>query len=275
VTALDPAFKALGDPTRRRILDLLHERARTTGELAAAFPKLSRFAVMKHLGILERARLLAVRRRGRERWNHLNAVPLQRIYERWLRPYEATWARSLLALARQVEAEKGQGTIMPSRNELELGSMQIEQELTIRAAPHAVWQALTRDIGAWWGRPYVHDDARARALRLEPSVGGRFWEDWGEGAGALYATVSGLRAPEELVLAGPFGMSGLCWSVVSFTLAAEGGATRLRLSHRAAGEIDDERRAAYHAGWEDLLGRRLIAWAERGERLGLEQGAAR
>ena len=72
---LTPIWKALSDPTRRRILDLLKERPRTTGELCDAFEELSRFAVMKHLAVLEGAELVIVRPHGRERWNHLNTVP--------------------------------------------------------------------------------------------------------------------------------------------------------------------------------------------------------
>ena len=92
--SLAPVFKALSDPTRRAILDLLRERPRTTGELADGFPS-SRFAVMKHLRILAAAHMVVVRRRGRERWNHLNAAPLQQLYERWLRSYEAHWSARL------------------------------------------------------------------------------------------------------------------------------------------------------------------------------------
>ena len=92
---LTSVWKALSDPGRRKILDYLKERPRTTSELSDLFD-VSRFAVMKNLTVLERAGLVVVRRSGRERWNHLNAVPLQRIYERWLRPYEAKWSSTLL-----------------------------------------------------------------------------------------------------------------------------------------------------------------------------------
>jgi len=84
-SGLDPVWKALADPTRRRILDLLRDRPRTTGDLCAAFP-LTRFAVMKHLSVLKGAGLLTVRREGRERWNHLNAVPLRRMLEHYIGP---------------------------------------------------------------------------------------------------------------------------------------------------------------------------------------------
>lgn len=62
-----------------------------------------RFAVMKHLAVLEKAKLVVVRRSGRERWNHLNAVPLQRVYERWVKPYEAVWAAKLTGLKSRLE----------------------------------------------------------------------------------------------------------------------------------------------------------------------------
>jgi DNA-binding transcriptional ArsR family regulator len=96
-------WKALSDPTRRKVLDLLRGGPRTTGDLAAGFPSLSRFAVMKHLAVLERARLILVERRGRERWNHLNPVPIRQIYERWISDYEGLWAGSLLKLKRHGE----------------------------------------------------------------------------------------------------------------------------------------------------------------------------
>jgi DNA-binding transcriptional ArsR family regulator len=103
---LDAVFRALADPTRRRILDLLKPGPRTTGDLAEQFEELSRFAVMKHLGVLERAGLVLVRRRGRERYNFLNTVPIRQVYERWMGPYSELWSSSLLRLKDHVERDK-------------------------------------------------------------------------------------------------------------------------------------------------------------------------
>lgn len=99
----DAIWRALGDPTRRRILDLLRARPRTTGELAAAFPGVTRFAVMKHLRILEDGNLVLVRREGRERWNHLNPVPIRQIHERWMAPFAEAQATVLLRLKERAE----------------------------------------------------------------------------------------------------------------------------------------------------------------------------
>ena len=95
-------WRALADPTRRRILDLLRKRPRTTGELVTEF-ETTRFAVMKHLKVLALAELVLVERRGRERWNHLNPVPIQRIHRRWMRPFEEEPADALLRLKARAE----------------------------------------------------------------------------------------------------------------------------------------------------------------------------
>ena len=102
---LDPVWKALADPTRRGILDLLRERPRTTTEIVEAFPDLTRFGVMKHIRVLREADLVQTRESGRKRVNSLNAVPIRRIYERWVSRFEELWADHLLRLKELSEAE--------------------------------------------------------------------------------------------------------------------------------------------------------------------------
>lgn len=82
-------FKALSSPTRRRILDEIRDRPLTTGDLCARFPELDRCTVMQHLKVLETADLVIPKREGRERWNHLNALPIKHIHDRWIGPYAA------------------------------------------------------------------------------------------------------------------------------------------------------------------------------------------
>jgi len=99
----DITWKALSDPTRREILDLLREKPRNTGHLSDHFVGLSRFAVMKHLNVLFEANLIFIKREGRKRWNYLNVTPIRQIYERWVKPYEEVWAGNLLNLKKHVE----------------------------------------------------------------------------------------------------------------------------------------------------------------------------
>ena len=102
---LDHVWKALADPTRRQILDLLRDGPRQTTELVEQFPKLSRFAVMKHLDVLREAGLVNTRREGRLRINTLNAAPLREILERWIGKYEALWSNTLLRVRDAAESK--------------------------------------------------------------------------------------------------------------------------------------------------------------------------
>ena len=100
----DLIFKALGHRVRRRMLDHLKVASRTTGMLCTLFPELDRCTVMQHLGVLEDAGLIVAERRGRERWNHLDALPVHAIHERWIGPYAAYASSMLGRLKKQVEA---------------------------------------------------------------------------------------------------------------------------------------------------------------------------
>jgi DNA-binding transcriptional ArsR family regulator len=102
---LDPVWKALSDPTRRAILDFLRNRTRTTTEIVEAFPRLSRFGVMKHLEVLRQAQLVHTREAGRMRVNSLNVVPIRQIYERWVGPFQELWSGDLLRIKEMAEEE--------------------------------------------------------------------------------------------------------------------------------------------------------------------------
>ncbi len=102
-------FKALSDRTRREILDLLKVDPKTTGELCAHFRKLDRCTVMQHLGVLEEAGLVIVKRDGRLRWNYLNVIPIKEIYDRWISQYAAPSIELLARMKREVESENSPG----------------------------------------------------------------------------------------------------------------------------------------------------------------------
>ena len=96
-------FKALADDRRREILDLLRDGPKTTGELCAHFKRVDRCTVMQHLRVLEGADLVIVKRSGRNRWNYLNVVPVQEIYDRWISQYARPSVELLARLKRDLE----------------------------------------------------------------------------------------------------------------------------------------------------------------------------
>jgi DNA-binding transcriptional ArsR family regulator len=102
---LDGVWKALADPTRRTILDLLRQGPRTTTAIVEAFPHLTRFGVMKHLDVLRDAGLVHTREEGRQRVNSLNVVPIRQIYERWVGRFEELWTSHLLRIKEDAEKQ--------------------------------------------------------------------------------------------------------------------------------------------------------------------------
>lgn len=97
-TDIDAVFKALANPVRRQMCDLLRDAPLTTGALCKALATLDRCTVMMHLGVLEGAGLVVAVRKGRERWNHLDATPIAAIHQRWIGPYAGFAADKLLTL---------------------------------------------------------------------------------------------------------------------------------------------------------------------------------
>ena len=103
---LDPVWKALSDPTRRTILDLLRAGSKSTTEIVEAFPDMTRHAVMKHIDALRTAGLVNTQEEGRRRINSINAVPIRQIYERWMGPFSELWSNKLLRIKDDVEGRK-------------------------------------------------------------------------------------------------------------------------------------------------------------------------
>jgi len=103
---MDEVFKALADPSRRTLLDALFtEDGQTLSALEARLP-MTRFGVMKHLKVLEEARLVTSKRRGREKLHFLNPVPIRLIHDRWVSKYAEPWAAGLSELKKDIETKE-------------------------------------------------------------------------------------------------------------------------------------------------------------------------
>ena len=104
-TDLDAVFKALADPTRRRLLDQLHRDNGQTLTALSEHMDMTRQAVTQHLQLLEQANLVAVVWHGREKLHYLNAVPLHEISERWIGKFERSRLGALRDLKRKLEGD--------------------------------------------------------------------------------------------------------------------------------------------------------------------------
>src|SRR5215208_1521900 len=123
---MDAVFKALADPARRRLLDeLFREDGQTLSALEGRF-SMTRFGVMKHLRQLEEAGLVVTRRRGREKLQFLNPVPIRLVHDNWVSKYAEPWAAALSGLKIRLEER-----------------MEKVFEIYIRTTPERLWEAIT------------------------------------------------------------------------------------------------------------------------------------
>jgi uncharacterized protein YndB with AHSA1/START domain/DNA-binding transcriptional ArsR family regulator len=143
---MDEVFRALADPTRRRLLDSLNERnGQTLRELCSGLA-MARQSVSKHLAILEAANLVATARRGREKLHYLNAAPINEIGERWITRYERDRVHALADLKRALE-------------DTDMDKPSFVYTTYIRTTPERLWQALTDPAFTerYWGATFQTD----------------------------------------------------------------------------------------------------------------------
>jgi len=259
----EAVWRALAHPVRRRILDELRRGPRPAGRVAELFAELTRFAVRKHLRVLEGAGLVVVEPRGRERWYHGNPVPVREIHHRWIRPFEEPDADHLLRIRQHLERPRGGA--MSERRSME--TAEVLAEVRIDAPTERVWKALVEETPEWW-RPEFCTDPSAEAFRIEARVGGRAWEDWGDGQGQIWGIVNGVRRGSYLQIVGDSSKEwgGPHRSIMTYRLTEEGGESVLRLEHSIFGVVDEKTKASLTEGWRFLLHDCMKAYVETGKR---------
>ncbi len=236
-------FKALGDPTRRLLLDALFDRdGQTLTELEAGV-EMSRFGVMKHLRLLEEAGLVATRRSGREKLHFLNPVPIRLIHDRWIDKYTEPWVAVLSDLKQRLE-----------------NTVEKVFELYIHTTPERLWEAITDP-----------------EIRSKYNFGARVDSEWAPGSRLAMGTPEGLLLGEgEVLEADPprrlvHTMTAL-WSDdvkaegatrVTWTIEPVGDSCHLTLTHD---QLRDGANDELFGGWPMILSG-LKTWLETGELL--------
>ncbi len=264
----DALWRAVSDPTRRRLIELLRDGPRTTGDLCRAFST-TRFAVMKHLAVLERCGVVTVRRAGRRRWNALDPGPLQALESRWPQAGEQGSGvgdqGSGIRESGSGVAGRGQTRTPDPRPPAPGAPAAAELRVFVDAPPWRVFDALTMNVGAWWGAPHLVA-ADATGLVLEAQPGGRFYEEWGHRQGALRGLVAAVKQDERLELTGAVFGAGAC--SLGFVLERREGGTLVSASIAGAGGVPAARGDAA-AVLDDLVRTRLKAFVEHGTRSGV------
>lgn len=140
-------------------------------------------------------------------------------------------------------------------------------EVRIAATRQRVWRALVEETSSWWHRDF-YTGAEPLGFHLEPRLGGRMWEDWGDGQGLVWGTVIGLRREEFLQLTGLLDASfgGPAGLISVWRLTDDGDHTVVRFEETSWGAAGEATRASLDVGWRFLLERCLKCWIETGMR---------
>jgi DNA-binding transcriptional ArsR family regulator len=252
-------WTALADSKRRQIVNLLEEKPRTTSELSKFFD-VSRFAVMKHLKVLEQANLIRVQREGRKRWNILNDDLAHFLRTKLADddgPYRLVEVLGLFP-GHKPSAPMASGLADPIR---------IEQDVLLQASPSQVFEALTVGVDAWWSWRVSADSK----VYLEPIVNGRFYEAFDTtGQGIFYANVTYIKKDEEIRLRGPLELfehaanMPVPDSYVRVFLQRDDNGTKLSLSTYVAGGVDERAGDVCRLRWHTLLNQDLKLFVEKG-----------
>ena len=264
----ETVWRALASPHRRKVLDLLREGPRTTGDLARQLPDLSRFAVMQHLGVLEQADLVLFRREGRQRFNYANAIPLRQIYERWVEPLGSSAAETALHLKRYAELTQALSSEREAESDKEkhmessFRLVKIEQEMRINAPREKVFAALTSELDAWWPQRFKPDST----VYCETHVGGNSGEKFSNGGGAVYGEVVYYDPPYKLAQSGA---SALTKGMNAFgveTLEEDGDGTLYKKELNFWGVVPEEMVKMFESGMRAIMEQALRGYVEKGER---------
>jgi uncharacterized protein YndB with AHSA1/START domain len=214
---VETVFRALSDPYRRRLLDLLYERdGQTLTELIAELPEMTRFGVMKHLRLLEAAGLVTTRRAGREKFHYLNPMPIRLIHDRWMSKFALPWVSAM-------------GDLKAALEETTMSAPKHVYELYIRTTPEKLREAITSSefTNLYFGG----------TVETDWQAGSKYRYARNDGAPMHYGTILEADPPKRLVQTfehdfseehggGPGDRSKVTWEI-----ARQGSACKLTLIH--------------------------------------------
>ncbi len=241
---MDPVFRALADPTRRRLLDeLFREDGQTLGALERRFG-MTRFGVMRHLRVLEEAGLVVTKRRGREKLHFLNPVPIRLVHDRWVSKYAEPWAAALGDLKERLERP-------------------VEKvfEIYIKTTPERLWEAITN--------PEIRAKYNFGARQVTDWTPGSHYEMGAPGAPGLLGEGVNLevdpprRLVQSMVALWGEDVKAEGTSRVSWVIEQVADSCRLTVTHDQLREGANEE---LYGGWPMILSG-LKTWLETGELL--------
>src|SRR6266550_4080141 len=244
VFGVDKVFRALADPTRRRLLDaLFKEDGQTLSALERRF-RMTRFGVMKHLNLLEEAGLVVTKKRGREKLHFLNPIPIRLVHDRWVSKYAEPWTRALSGLKNKLEAR-------------------VEKvfEIYIKTTPERLWEAITDpEIRSKYNFGAPSAAQRTPAARFERSAGGG---SVARGEGEVLEVDPPRRLVHTMTALWSDEVKNEGSTRITWEIEPVGDSCRLTLTHD---QLREDANSELYGGWPMILSG-LKTWLETGELL--------
>ena len=251
-------WTALADPTRRTLIDRLAAGPRTTSQLCEGMP-MSRFGVMKHLAVLERAGVVIARRHGRIRMNHLNAAPLRAIQNRWVARHADQVSGSVERFANSF------GEPAMTQDPSQTSVVDVALDWQISASVQQVWAALFERPEVWWPAGHRAGPEGSKMI-FDARAGGSLREERADGGGLIWYTVLALDPLRSVDLSGQlatrYGGPATSLLHLEVTPGANDGTAVLKLTDSVFGRIGPDMRASLTSGWQSIVGEGLIRHIE-------------
>jgi DNA-binding transcriptional ArsR family regulator/uncharacterized protein YndB with AHSA1/START domain len=247
VSTYGRALDALGDPTRRAIVERLREGPRAVGELASGLP-VSRPAVSQHLRVLKEAGLVTERQEATRRLYRLDPAGLGELRSYFDRFWDNTLADFKAA------AERREEEAMTTQ----AADLTVRKTVTVAASLERAFEVFTERIATWWPlATHSIGGDRAQGVVMERRVGGRVYELIEGGDQGYWATVTAWDPPRRLALSWKVNPESAAPTEIEVRFTPDGEGTRVDLEHRGferLGEDAPKASAGYTEGWGKVLG---------------------
>jgi uncharacterized protein YndB with AHSA1/START domain/DNA-binding transcriptional ArsR family regulator len=231
-------FRALADPNRRKMLDLVKATPGiTVNQLSEDFD-FTRYAVMKHLKVLEDAEVIVPRRRGKTKELYLNAIPIQTIYDRWISQYSARWASQLTSLKHTLEKEEPMSPTKPQQLYI----------LYIRTSVDKLWDAITNPAVT---AQYFHNTEVRSDFQVGSAIDYLMEHENGEKKSAVTGEILEMEPMKRLVHSFSFPGKDDPPSTVTYDIESQGDVTKLMVTHDF--EAEDDTFKGTQQGWPHIF----------------------
>lgn len=218
---------------------------------------------MQHLQVLEDAGLVVGRKEGRTRLNFSNPIPIKEVLGRWLTSHSSAAAETALHLRRYAESEQEKSEKIMNENtaSVEFRKVRLEMEMVVKAPPNKVYDALTKDMDAWWPHRFKPDST----IKVDCRPGGMIEECYVNGGGAVFGYFMQLEPGRKIASSAPSAMNSTFFSFNTETMEDHPDGTLYKKTLVFFGDVPEAVETMFKEGMKSLTESALKGFLEQGQ----------